>query len=62
MTFAEFCLKKKISLEKFSAKDPTLFNELSSYFEKVHPESFTQQKKFLINPLRRLYPLTQEIG
>ena len=61
MTFEEYCFKKKISVDNFKASDPGLFHELTTYFIQVHPESFTQQKKFLINPLRRLYPMSNKI-
>ena len=60
MTFEEYCQKKKISIEEFIKSDPKLYQDLFTYFEQVHPESFTQQKKFLINPLRRLYPLQNQ--
>ena len=34
--------------------------ELKAIFDQVHPNSFTEQKKFLINDLRRKYHLKEE--
>jgi hypothetical protein len=57
MTFKEYCLSKKIDHAKFGLQEPALLKEWSEYFGKVSIESFTQQKKFLINPIRLKYPL-----
>jgi hypothetical protein len=57
MIFKEYCLSKKIDYVKFSQQDPLLVKEWTEYFEKVSPDSFTQQKKFLINPIRLKYAL-----
>lgn len=55
MTFAEYLLSKKIDEKKFQAAEPQRFEEWKHLFEQMHPESFTAQKKFLINPIRRKY-------
>jgi hypothetical protein len=55
MNFGAYLKSKKIDPVKFSKDDPNLFQELRSLFEQVHPNSFTQQKLFLINKLRRAY-------
>lgn len=57
MTFDEYCRTKKISSKKFEFVEPLLYQEWCDYFEKVSPESFTQQKKFLLNPIRLKYTL-----
>jgi hypothetical protein len=57
MTFEEYCSTKKISSKKFELTEPLLYKEWRDYFEKASPESFTQQKKFLINPVRLKYSL-----
>jgi hypothetical protein len=57
MSFAEYCVSKNMDAALFQSKEPVLFAELQQYFDQVHPESFTQQKKFLINPIRRRYQL-----
>jgi len=59
MEFDEFCKKKKIDPEKFRSKEPMRWGEFSLVFSQVSPESFTQQKKFLLNDLRKLYPFTE---
>lgn len=57
LTFEEYCRKKKIDPEQFLLSDPERFHEWKSIFEQVHPDSFTEQKKFLINPIRKKYLL-----
>lgn len=61
MDFQEYCIKKKIDPNAFKANEPVRWEEFNTIFEQVHPESFTQQKKFLINDIRRKYPLAQVI-
>ncbi len=60
MTFPEYCLVKKIDALKFAKEDKSLFAEWMRIFEQLNPESFTQQKKFLINPVRLKYPLIKK--
>lgn len=55
MTWEEYCIKKKINSELFRQAEPLRWAELKAIFEQVHPNSFTEQKKFIINDLRRLY-------
>lgn len=55
MTWEEYCIKKKINSELFRQAEPQRWAELKNIFEQVHPNSFTEQKKFIINDLRRLY-------
>lgn len=57
MIFEEYLSAKKINHETFLWSDPEHFNELKKIFNQVHPDSFTMQKKFLINDLRRKYRL-----
>lgn len=59
MTFEEYCFKKKIDADAFKASEPGKWQELKFIFDQVHPESFTTQKKFLINDLRRKYHLKE---
>jgi hypothetical protein len=58
MTWEEYCIKKKINAEAFKQDDPQKWEELKKIFEQMHPNSFTEQKKFIINTIRRLYNLT----
>jgi hypothetical protein len=55
MIFEEYLSIKKINHETFLWSDPDKFLELKKIFNQVHPESFTMQKKFLLNDLRRKY-------
>ncbi|AFK01598.1 hypothetical protein Emtol_0444 [Emticicia oligotrophica DSM 17448] len=57
MTFEEYLLSKKIDANKFMKSEPERFAEWRRLFAEMHPESFTSQKKFLINPTRRKYLL-----
>ena len=61
MDFTQYCEIKKIDVLRFKMEEPELYNELESYFQEIHPESFTQQKKFLINPIRRKYPMLRHL-
>lgn len=61
MTWEEYCIKKKIDSSAFQKTDPEKWSELKTIFEQVHPNSFTEQKKFLINDLRRKYRLAEEV-
>lgn len=53
MDFDEYLKGKKIDPAKFKANSPERFKEWETIFSQVHPESFTQQKLFLINKIRR---------
>jgi len=57
MTWEEYCLKKKIDSEAFKKAEPQYWAELKNIFDQVHPNSFTEQKKFMINDIRRKYLL-----
>jgi hypothetical protein len=61
MTWEEYCIKKKIDSEAFQKAEPDKWNELKSIFDQVHPNSFTEQKKFLINDIRRKYHLKEDV-
>ncbi len=60
MQFDEYLREKKINPEKFKAGEPDLYNDFLKIFEQVHPNSFTQQKLFLINKIRRSYQLKEQ--
>jgi hypothetical protein len=57
MTWEEYCQKKKIDSESFRKHEPERWEEWKNMFEQIHPDSFTDQKKFLINDVRRKYLL-----
>ncbi|MEM1137010.1 MAG: hypothetical protein AAGI07_14330 [Bacteroidota bacterium] len=55
--FEEYLKSKKIDPILFSQNEPTLWEEFKQLFYVVNPKSFTMQKLFLINKLRRKYHL-----
>ena len=57
MSFEEYLISKKIDSQAFLAGDPERWNEWKQLFEVMNPASFTAQKLYLINPLRRKYLL-----
>jgi hypothetical protein len=54
-TFETYCQSKKIDPVAFKVKESLLFETLAQRFNLMHPSSFTAQKLFLINQLRRKY-------
>ena len=60
MDFKNYLIKKKIDPEAFAKGQPDRYEEFKVLFDQVHPDSFTAQKLFLINPIRRTYPLKEE--
>ncbi len=59
--FVEYLKSKKIDPKKFEDGDRDSFDQFKELFDQVHPSSFTQQKLFLINRIRRKY-LYEEQG
>ncbi|MFD2569486.1 hypothetical protein ACFSUS_02515 [Spirosoma soli] len=55
MTFDEYLGQKKIDANRFREAEPTVYAEWQKEFGQMHPESFTAQKKFLLNDTRRKY-------
>ena len=55
MTFEEYLRQKRINIEQFRQAEPDRFAEWQREFGQMHPESFTTQKKFLLNDTRRKY-------
>lgn len=55
MTFEDYLSGKKIDPALFRAAEPARWEDFRASFEGVHPDSFTAQKKFLLNDLRRRY-------
>lgn len=53
--FSTYCKTKKIDPAAFQKNDPDQWQILHALFDQVSPESFTQQKLYLINNLRRAY-------
>jgi hypothetical protein len=57
MTFEEYLQSKRIDSHKFKAAEPDRWEEWRSLFEALSPSSFTSQKLYLINGVRRKYLL-----
>ncbi len=55
MNFIDYLRLKKIDPVRFAEAEPALFAAWASLFEQMSPDSFTAQKKFLLNPIRRKY-------
>lgn len=59
-SFREYLISKKIDSEKFAREEPEQWEEHKLLFEQIHPNSYTAQKKFLINDWRKKYPYVEE--
>ena len=57
MDFIEYLKSKKIDPVGFKKNQPEQYQDWLELFNQVHPDSFTQQKLFLINKIRRSYTL-----
>lgn len=57
MEFEAYLIQKKIDGEAFMKNEPERYTEWKNLFQNIHPESFTTQKKFLLNLIRRRYLL-----
>lgn len=55
MTLDEYLTSKKINPALFRQAEPAQYEEWQREFVQMHPESFTAQKKFLLNDIRRKY-------
>jgi hypothetical protein len=60
MEFEEYLKTKKIDSEAFRKAEPHLWQSWKEEFQQLHPNSFTAQKLYLINPVRRKYQLAVE--
>jgi hypothetical protein len=55
MLFEDYLSQKKIDAAQFQQVEPARYREWQREFAEMHPESFTVQKKFLLNDTRRKY-------
>jgi hypothetical protein len=60
LTFASYLKSKKIDSKAFYNGQKETFESWKREFDQMHPNSFTQQKLFLINSIRREYPLVEK--
>lgn len=61
VTFEEFLRSKKIDSTALKTGEPSLWKEWSFLFQEMNVASFTAQKLYLINPLRRKYLLKEPV-
>ena len=59
--FITYLTSKKIDAGKFKGVEPELYQKLEGIFSQANPDSFTAQKLFLINPIRRKYWLESQV-
>jgi hypothetical protein len=59
MEFEVYLEQKKISASAFKLAEKDRYLEWERVFSEMHADSFTAQKKFLINDTRRKYHLTE---
>ncbi len=60
LSFDNYLIQKKIDKTLFLKSKPLVFQEWKQLFEQIHPDSFTAQKKFFINSIRREFLLPKE--
>ena len=60
MDFEAYLISKKIDSAEFLKAEPDTWKTWKIEFDQMHPASFTAQKLYLINPIRRKYLLKQE--
>lgn len=60
MDFDEYLISKKIDPAAFKKQEPDQYQEFMRIFPQLHPSSFTMQKLYLINGIRRRFPLPEE--
>ena len=53
LSFTAFLKNKKIDPKKFYQADQAMFEVWKREFDQMHPNSFAQQKLFLLNKIRR---------
>ncbi|MFZ6666355.1 hypothetical protein [Peijinzhouia sedimentorum] len=59
-SFEEYLSSKKIDSADLKKARPQLWLEWEQQYEQLNPTTFTDQKLYLINPLRREFPLKTE--
>lgn len=60
MNLRAYLIGKKIDPVLFKKSEPDRYRTFNVQFSQMHPDSFTSQKLFLINKLRRKYKLEKE--
>lgn len=60
MNFEAYLISKKIDSTAFRLEESTMWSVWNEEFNQMHVNSFTAQKLYLINPIRRKYPAKAE--
>jgi len=60
--FEAYLISKKIDSAEFLKAEPDMWKSWKIEFDQMHPASFTAQKLYLINPIRRKYLLKEEFA
>jgi hypothetical protein len=61
VNFEAYLTSKKIDSAAFQKAEPELWVSWQKEFDLLHPNSFTAQKLYLINPVRRKYQLKEVV-
>jgi len=59
VSFEEYLITKKIDTYAFKSAESVRWEDWQKEFALVHPNSFTTRNLYLINPIRRKYPLQE---
>ena len=62
MDFEAYLISKKIDSAEFLKAEPGTWKNWKIEFDQMHPASFTAQKLYLINPIRRKYLLKEQLA
>lgn len=57
MEFVDYCNKKNIDAKAFEDAEKLYYADLKAIFDQMSEASFTQQKMFIINKIRRKYQI-----
>lgn len=60
MNWRAYLISKKIDPDQLKNQEGGLYKSFNVLFSQMHPDSFTAQKLYLINKLRRRYKLERE--
>ncbi|NOK86099.1 MAG: hypothetical protein GFH27_549397n47 [Chloroflexi bacterium AL-W] len=61
MDFHDFLYRKRIHAEAFQQARSGEYDDLAALYQAVGVKSFDQQKKFIFNPLRKIFPLPEAL-
>lgn len=61
MNLNSYLVSKKIDADALLKKEPELYRSFEMMLDQMHPDSFTAQKLFVINKLRRQFPFQEKV-